>query len=147
MSIHAVSPVSIGAAVAASTAAARAITQAHRRDGRGVELAGADADDLLDGQDEDLAVADLAGPRALDDRLHGRLDEVVGDADLEAHLLGEPHLHGRAAVGLDAVDLAAVALDARHREAAHLGAVERLEHVVRALRPHDRDHELHGAQL
>ena len=59
----------------------------------------------------------------------------------------EPHLHGRAAVGLDAVELAAVALDAAHREPAHLGAVERLEHVVRLLRADDADHELHGPQL
>ena len=64
--------------------------------------------------------------------------------DLEAHLLGELHLHGRAAIGLDAVELAAVALDPAHREPAHLGAVERLEHVVRLVRPHDRDDELHG---
>ena len=62
-------------------------------------------------------------------------------------LLGEPHLHGRAAVGLDAVELAAVALDAAHRDAAHLGAVERFEHVVGLLRPDDRDHEFHGTRL
>ena len=57
-------------------------------------------------------------------------DERVGDGDLEADLLREPHLHGRAAVGLDAVELAAVPLDAAHRDAADLGAVERLQHVV-----------------
>ena len=48
-------------------------------------------------------------------------DELVGDGDLEADLLREPHLHGRAAVGLDAVELASVALNAGEREAAHLG--------------------------
>ena len=74
--------------------------------------AGADADDPLERHDEDLAVADLAGPRALAERVDRRLDERVGDGDLEAHLLGEPHLHPRAAVGLDAVELAAVALHA-----------------------------------
>ena len=43
-------------------------------------------------------------------------DERVGDGDLEADLLGEPHLHGRAAIGLDAVELTAVALDPAHRD-------------------------------
>ena len=52
---------------------------------------------------------------------------VVGDGDLEAHLLGQPHLHGRAAVGLDAVELAAVSLDAADRDPADLGAVQRLQ--------------------
>ena len=72
---------------------------------------------------------------------------VVGDGDLEADLLREPHLHGRAAVGLDPVELAAVALHAAHREPAHLGAVERLQHVVRLLRPDDADHEFHNSPL
>ena len=72
------------------------------------------------------------------------LDELVGDGDLEADLLREPHLHGRAAVGLDPVELAAVSLDPAQRDAAHLGAVERLQHVVRLLRPHDPDHQLHS---
>ena len=42
-------------------------------------LACADAHDLLDCRDEDLAVADLARPRSLDDRLDRAVDEVVGD--------------------------------------------------------------------
>ena len=65
------------------------------------------------------------------------------DRDLEPDLLGERHLHGRAAVGLDPLELAAVALDAADRDAAHLGAVERLEHVVGLLGPDDADHQLH----
>ena len=46
-----------------------------RRDGAFVGLAGADADRLLERHDEDLAVADLAGPRALAQRVDRRLDE------------------------------------------------------------------------
>src|SRR5204863_4423732 len=38
-------------------------------------------------------------------------------------------------------------LDARDREAAHLGAEERLEDVPDLLRPHDRHDELHHASL
>ena len=75
------------------------------------------------------------------------LDEGVRDRDLEPDLLREAHLHGGAAVGLDAVELAAVALDAAHREPAHLGAVESLQHIVRLLRAHDADNELHSGIL
>src|SRR3712207_7295672 len=49
--------------------------------------------------------ADLARAAALAERLDRRLDEVVGDRDLEAHLLRELHLHPRPAVGLDALEL------------------------------------------
>ena len=71
----------------------------------------------LERDDEDLAVADLAGPRA---RRRARRSpaatNVVGDGDLEADLVGQPHLHGGAAVGLDALELTAVALHAAHRD-------------------------------
>src|SRR6185312_1823511 len=77
-------------------------------------------------------------------RIDRRVDELVGDGDLEAHLLRQTHLDRRAAVGLDTVELAAMALHSAHRDAPHLGAVERLEHVVRLLGPDDADHELHG---
>ncbi len=88
-----------------------------------VGLAGADADDPLQRHHEDLAVADLVGARPVAERVDRRLDELVRDGDLEADLLGESHLHGRPAVGLDPVELAAVPLDAAHRVAAHLGAI------------------------
>ena len=74
-------------------------------------------------------------------------DELVGDGDLEADLLRQAHLHAHPAVGLDALQLAAVALHAAHREAAHLRAVQRFEHVVGLVRPHDPDHELHSPHL
>jgi hypothetical protein len=41
-------------------------------------FAGADADRLFDGGDEDLAVADLVGLGGIDDRLDGGIDLVVG---------------------------------------------------------------------
>ena len=59
-------------------------------------------------------------------------------------LSDEAHLHARAAVRLDAVELAAVALHAAERYPAHLGAVERLEDVVDLVRPDDADDELHA---
>src|SRR6185295_1181733 len=58
-----------------------------RRDRLLVLLAGPDAIDLLDRQHEDLAVTYIPGAPAFDNRVHGRLDEVIGHADLEAHFL------------------------------------------------------------
>src|SRR6478735_1877421 len=54
---------------------------------------------------------------------------------------------GRAAVGLDPVELSSMALDPGHGHAAHLRAIERLEHVVRALGTDDADHQLHDGPL
>ena len=115
----------------------------HRGDRAHVGVAGADADRVLQRQDEDLAVADLAGAGALAKGVDGRLDELVGDGDLQPDLVGEPHLDGRAAVGLDPLELTPMSLHATHRDPAHVGAVERLEHIVRLLRPHDADHQFH----
>src|SRR4051794_10626435 len=140
VSIQAVSPESIFAC------AIRALmSRAHRCHGAVVDLAGAYPHCAHERDHEDLAVAHLAGAGALAERVDGGFDEVLRDRDLDAHLVGEPHLHGRAAVGLDALELAPVALYAADRDAAHLRAVERLQHVVHLLRPDDSDHELHGA--
>ena len=107
-----------------------------------VGLAGADAHRALEVDHEDLAVAHLAGAAAVAERVDRRLDEGVGDRDLEANLLGEAHLHGGAAVGLDPLELTAVPLDTTHRYPPHLGAIERLEDVVRLLGANDPDHQL-----
>src|SRR3954469_4925272 len=139
VSIQAVSPVSTFAC-----AIRVPMSGTHRRHGAVVDLAGADPDRAHERDDEDLAVANLAGADALADRLDGRLHEVLRHGDLDADLVRKAHLHGRAAVGLDALELATVALHAADRNAAHLGPVERLEHVVDLLRPDDADHELHG---
>ena len=74
-------------------------------------LAGADADDLLQVGDENLAVADLSGARGLLDGLDDALDHVVVHGGLELHLGQEvDHVLG-AAVQLGVALLAAKALD------------------------------------
>ena len=73
-------------------------------------------------------------------------DELVGHGDLEPHLVGHADAHGRAAVGLHAVQLPAVPLHTAHREPPHFCAIERFQHLVGLLRPHDPDHELHARQ-
>jgi tetratricopeptide (TPR) repeat protein len=115
----------------------------HRRHRRLVLFTGADAIHLLHRQDEDLSVADLAGARGGEDGLHGRLDEVVGHADLDPHLLGQADFDRRTAVGLHQLRLAAVAFDAADAQAAHFSVIERLQDVAQFLRPHDRDDQLH----
>src|SRR5215471_16971169 len=49
-------------------------------------FAGANAHNLLDRGDENLAIADLACARGLHDRLNSAIDERVGDDDLDRHL-------------------------------------------------------------
>src|SRR5690606_22236424 len=65
-----------------------------RGDGLLVRLAAPDSIDLLDRQDEDLTVPNLTGASRLEDRLDRALDERLGNADLESHLLVELHLDG-----------------------------------------------------
>src|SRR5690554_1104192 len=52
----------------------------------GTGLAGADAYRLLQVDDEDLAVADLAGVGGLDDGLDGALDQIVVQGHVDLHL-------------------------------------------------------------
>src|SRR5262249_18448424 len=79
----------------------------------GAGLAGADADDLLEVEDEDLSVADLSGVGALLDRLDDAVEHVVLDRRLHLHLGKEvDHVLG-AAIELGVAFLAA--------EAFHLG--------------------------
>src|ERR1700694_5937835 len=92
---------------------------ANRRHRGAVLLTGADAHDALDRQHEDLAVADFTRASAGADGVDGRLHEVIGDADLDADLFVQLHLDGHAAVGFDALGLAAVSLHVRDRQAGH----------------------------
>src|SRR5438445_4246738 len=60
-------------------------------DGRGSEclrigLAGADAHGAVEGRDEDLTVADLAGFGRVDDGFHDLVGPVVVNRDVELHL-------------------------------------------------------------
>src|SRR5215218_1858280 len=74
-----------------------------RADGGRPALAGADADRVLERQNEDLAVADPAGvpgPGGVDDGLDRGLDERVVDRDFELELGQEPNLELLPAVDL-----------------------------------------------
>src|SRR5256885_9329580 len=99
-------------------------------DRRFVGLAGADAHNVLDAGDEDLAVADLAGARRLDDGIDGALDLVVRHHHLDLHFRQEiDHVLG-AAVELGMALLAAEALDLGDGQAGDADFGERFAHFV-----------------
>src|SRR5688500_143610 len=60
-------------------------------DGAFAPLFRPDADGVLNRQDENLAVANLAGLRGLDDRLDCFRDVVIADHDFKFHLWQEIH--------------------------------------------------------
>ena len=115
-----------------------------RRHRRLIFLTRADAVDLLDRQHEDLAVADRPRAGAAQDGLHGRLHEVIGDANLQADLLGQRHLHRGAAIRLDLFDLAAVPPHLADGQALDIGLEQLDQDVVDLLVTNDCDYELHA---
>ncbi len=74
-------------------------------------FAGADADGLFDGRDENLAVADLVGAGGGDDRLDRGVHHVVGEDDLDLHFGQEVHDIFGAAIEFRMALLAAEAFD------------------------------------
>src|SRR5262249_48717649 len=83
-----------------------------RAHGLGAALAGADADAIVERQDKDLAVADLAGlrrARGVHDGFDGGLDEGVVDADLQLQLGEQADLELGAAIDFGVAALPAAA--------------------------------------
>src|SRR5207237_8582928 len=95
-----------------------------------VSLPGPDPEDLGDVEYDELAVADLAGAGAAEDRIDGHRHERLGNADLQANLLLQFDLDGGAAVGLHVFGLAAMPQHPGHGEAADFSTVQRLQHFV-----------------
>src|SRR5947199_2184282 len=94
----------------------------------GPALAGADADAVLQRQDEDLAVADAAlrpGAAGLHDGVDGRLDEVLVDGDLQLHLAQQVDGQLVAAVDLGVALLPAEALHVHDGHAEHFDLGQR----------------------
>src|ERR1700728_2058286 len=101
-----------------------------RLNGRRAGFPGADAHDLIEIGDEDLAVADATGLRRDDDELHHLIDLVsrAGDLDLE---LGQemPRIFG-AAEHLGAAALTAIAANLGHSQADMAELDQRVADVV-----------------
>src|SRR5581483_10534968 len=82
--------------------------------GLGAALAGADANAILQGENEDLAVADApfrAGASGFHDRVDGWLDKIFVDRDLQLYLTQQVYGQLMAAVHFGVPLLPAEALD------------------------------------
>ena len=112
-------------------------------------FAGADADAIVERQDEDFAVADLArraGAAALDDRVDRRLDEVLVHRDHELHLAQQ--IDRELAPLIEHLGLAllpAEALAIHDREPHDLDFGQGLLDVLQLARLDDGDDQFHGA--
>ena len=135
--VHALTPVASACALRCTSSAVTGVSAALSR------LAGADAHDALERLHEDLAVADFARARGVDDRLDRRLDERLRARHLDLHLVAELEHDGRAAIVLDDLALAAVAAHATERHAGDAGPEERFLDRREALGADDAGDELH----
>src|SRR4051812_25079150 len=84
--------------------------------GRGIGLAGADANRMVEVDDEDLAVADLPGFCSPGDGFDGFVDLIGGDSDLDLDLGQEAHRVFGAAIDFRMALLPAISLHFRHRQ-------------------------------
>src|SRR5688500_4459035 len=112
-----------------------------------IGFAGADADDLLQVENENLAVADLAGIGRALDGLDGLLEQLGLHRGLDLHLGQEIDHVLRAAVELGVAFLAAEALDLGDGDSLHPDRGERFAHLVELERLDDGGNEFHGAPL
>src|ERR1035438_6138003 len=86
-------------------------------DGHVAPLPGPNPHGLLDGEDEDLAVADLAGAGGGGDRLHHRLHSLVPDDRLDLYLPLKRDVDPGAPVHLGVAPLAATTQHLGDRQA------------------------------
>src|SRR6266516_3125813 len=109
----------------------------------GASLAGPHADDLIDRDRPDLAVADLAGAGRLDQRVDDSRGGLVGDQDLDPDLGDEVDGVLGAAVDLCVAALAAVALDLADGQAGDADLAEGVLDLAELERLDDRGDESH----
>ena len=107
-------------------------------------FAGADANDLLERRDENLAVTNLAGARSAFDRFDHAVDDGIVDGRLDLYLGQEVDDVFRTAVQLGVALLTTEALDFGHRDALHADRAQSLTNFVELERLDDRGHHLHG---
>src|ERR1039457_3113953 len=138
------------AASSGTTGCAARVSSTRAAEGRAglhrvlVDLAGADADGVLDRGDEDLAVADLAGLGSLDDGIDAAVGVAILDDNLDFHLGQEIDDVLGAAIQLGMTLLPAKALYFRDGEAGDTDLGERLAHLLELERLDDGGDLLHG---
>src|SRR5689334_21237146 len=93
---------------------------------------------MLDGEDEDLAVADLAGLGEARDRPHHLVDLVAGDRDLDLELGQEAHGVLGAPIDFGVALLSPVALHLGVVQLLYADSGEGVMHLVKFERPWPR---------
>src|SRR5476651_2531935 len=137
---------------AASNSTMYVITQAlrlrsancHGLDGLFAGFAGADAHGFIDGEDKNLAVADLAGPGGRDDGVDSFPGDRISHDNLDFYLRQEIHRVLAAPVNLRVALLATEALDLGHRHAFHADGGERRFYLLKLEGLDDGNDEFHG---
>src|SRR5207253_8196107 len=117
-------------------------------DGLRPALAGADADAILQGEDEDLAVPDATlrpGAAGLHDGVDGRLDEILVDGDLQLHLAQQVDRQLVAAVDLGVALLPAEALHVHDSHAEDRDLAQGLLDGFELGRLNDGEDEFHAS--
>src|SRR6185312_2003026 len=113
----------------------------------GTGLAGPDAHDLFELENEDLAVADLAGVGGFFDRLDHAVEQVAFDRGLDLDLGQEIDDVFSAAIELGVSFLPPEALDLGDGDALHADRGQGLPDLVQLERLDDRGDQFHGLPL
>ena len=109
----------------------------------GAAFSRADADALVHGEHEDLAVADVSGARAFANAFDGRLDEFVVDRDREADFFQQVDFLKRAAPHVDVSALLSAAQRVRDGDFEDAAGVKRLLDGIQPVGLNVRDDEFH----
>src|SRR6266567_5861539 len=116
-----------------------------KSEGRGIGLAGADADRMVEVDDEDLAVADLSGFCSRGDGVDGLVDLVRGNGDLDLDLGQEAHGVFGTAIDFRVALLPAISLDFRHREPVNANGGQGITDFFELEWLDDRHNNFHGS--
>src|SRR4051794_5733485 len=100
---------------------------------------------MVEVDDEDLAVADLAGFRSRRDGIDGLVDLVRGNSDLDLDLGQEAHRVFGAAIDFRVALLPAISLDFRHRETVNADGGQSVPDFFEFEWLDDRHNDFHGS--
>src|SRR5579859_1606153 len=116
-----------------------------KSEGRGIGLASADANRMVEVDDEDLAVADLAGFRRRGDGVDGLVDLFGSDGDFDLDLGQETHRVFSTPVDFRMAFLPAISLDFRHRETVNANGGQGVTDFFELEWLDDRHNNFHGS--
>src|ERR1700733_1955273 len=116
-----------------------------KSEGRGILLAGADTNRMVEVDDEDLPVADLSGFCSGRDCFNGFVDLIGGDSDFNLDLGQEAHRIFSAAIDFRVALLPAISLDFRHRETVNADGGQGVTDFFELEWLDDRHNNFHGS--